>query len=236
LYVGNMNFSSNLFQAGDEKGLLTIDQVDLSTATIEKGDTISSSMALSSKNMEFPTPTGQIESFSDASLDMSIYGMDTDALVSYIQANKELQQNIMSASEDNNAQQQAALASMTNLIPALEKLLQQGLGINVKSSFMSEGAENAVSLDLNLLNDLQFSQLMGFLFAPDETLKNFKGELDVELKKELLEKYPQLAFAVASLPLFVQSDSGASLQARLDSGLIINGQATSVQELQGMFQ
>ena len=231
LYVGNASVLIDNFQGEDEQGQLSFDKLKFDTATIENDNTVSTSLALKADTIKFPSPQGDIEKFSAVSFDLGIYGMDADALVEYSKVSKELQQQMMASANS----EQPPMGSMMSLIPAAEKLMKQGFGFNVKSNFQVDESMNSLALDVSLVKDLQFSEMMTFLFAPDEALQNFRGMLDVQITEALLEKYPQLSFMVSSLPFFEQADNGFSLQVRIDSGLFINGEATSIAELQGMF-
>ena len=236
LYLGEVKLIGKQFKAVDEKGSVALNDFSIDTSTKESGNTISSGMTLNSKSMEFPNQTGQIDTFSDVMFDASMYGMDTEGLIEYLEVNKELQKEILDAGSDSAAQSQIALTSMSKLIPVAEKLLKKGLGMNVKSSFNAGGTKNDLSMDLSLINEMKFSEMMGFLFSPDETLKNFKGNLNVDFKKELLEKYPTLALAVGGVPFFVQTENGVTLNVTLDSVLKMNGEETTVAELQSLFR
>ncbi len=236
LYVGEMTLSGKQLQAEDTKGSVALNDFNIDTSTKESGTTISSSATVNAKSVEFPNQTGQIDTFSELKLDVSMYGLETDALAEYVQANKELQKAVLAAGSDTAAQNEIALTSMSKLIPVAEKLLKKGLGMNAKSSFNSGGTKNDISIDLSLIKEMKFSEMMGFLFSPDETLKNFKGSLNVDLKKELLEKYPALALTVGGVPFFVQTEGGVKLDVELDSVLKVNGEQTTVAELQSLFR
>ncbi len=232
LYVGDVNMSAKSFKASDQKGQVSFNDLVVDTSTKEKGEDVSSEMSLKAATLEIPNQAGETDTFSDILFDAGMSGMKKDALIEYIKANEEMQKAILAG----GAEQNAAAASMTQLIPAAEKLMQKGLGVNLKTSFNSDDVSNSIDFDLNLENSLAFSELMGFLFAPDEMLKNFTGNLKVDLKQELLSKYPILAIGIGSNPLFVQSDKGVTLDVKLDSALTVNGQKTTVAELQSQFR
>ena len=234
LYVGDVNFSGDQFktQGRNANEQMLINDFRVTTSTNESGNTISSIVEMNAKSATIPNQNGGLDSFSDVSMDIGMYDMDTDALAKYIKFNQELQKKIFAS--DNGSQQ--ALSSMAELIPVAEKLLKKDLGIKFNSSAKVDGKASNFVLDLKLINDIQFSQVMGFLFSPDETLKNFKGKVDLELNKTLIEKYPELAFLTASVPVFEQKSDGVVMNVNIDNGLKLNGQETTVQELQGLFR
>ena len=236
LYVGEVNISGKQLKALDPNGELTMNDFSINTSTLESGSTVGSSVNLKAETISFPNQSGGIDSFSDVALDVGLYGMDTEALIEYIKANEEMQKKILASAENGQDANQAGLSSMAELVPALEKMLKNGLGLNLKSSLMVDDQKSDIALDLKLVNDMSFTQAMGFLFSPDETLKNFKGSLNVDIKKELLEKYPPLAFTINSVPFFVQSADGVTLDVSIDSGMKINGETTTVAELQSLFR
>ena len=234
LYVGDVNLSGDQIQLQGKNtdDQMLINDFGVATSTNESGNTISSIAKMNAKNASIPNQSGRLDSFSDVSMDVGMYGMDTDALAEYIKFNQELQKKIFTS--ENGSQQ--ALSGMAELIPVAEKLLKKDLGINFNSSAKVDGKASNFALDLKLLNDMQFSEMMGFLFSPDETLKNFKGKMDLDLNKTLIEKSPQLALLTASLPVFEQKSDGVAMNIDIDNGLKLNGQKTTVQELQGLFR
>lgn len=234
LYVGDVNLSGDQIKlqvkGANEKMLISDFEIESSTS--EAGATISSSAQVNAKSATIPNQNGKSDSFSDVNMSIGVYGMETEALAEYIKFNQEFQKKIFASGDDS----QQALSEMAELIPVAEELLKKDLGINVKSSAKVDGQASNFSLDFKLLNDMKFSQMMGFLFSPDETLENFKGNVDLELNKTLIEKYPQLAFATASLPVFEQKPDSLVMNINIDNGMKLNGQKTTVEELQRLFR
>ena len=233
LYLGDAEMSVDELKISEGDTELSFAKFEIDTAAKEIGDTITSSVALNADNLVVPNQDGSKDEFSKIAMEIDIAGMDTKALIEYTKIVKEMQASFIADGRKKN--NQAGLKALAQLTPVLNDLLKKDLGVNVNSSFKLDGEKNNIGFDLKLLKDMELSEMMVFAFSPDEALKNFKGSVNVDIKKELIEKYPAINLAVASLPLFVQNDEGVTMDLNLDSELKLNGKVTTVAEIMALF-
>lgn len=237
LFLGDVSLTAKKITGSEgNEEIMLVDGFEVKTDTSESADKVSSVMEMKVKSTFFPNQTGGKDSFSNMALDIGVYDLDKNAYVAYLRTYQDMQKKLLANPQSAGGNNQPDLSAMAELVPVLEEMLKENLRIKLNSSFEVDGKASKVLFDVKLLNNIKFSEMTAFLFSPDEALKNFKGNVDVELNKTLTEKYPQLAFMTAGLPIFEKKDDGVELKLAVDNGLKLNGKETTVQELQGLFR
>lgn len=231
LFTGNVVLKGNkieLFNKVNSSGML-LDDFEIKTKAKEKNAALFSTLTFSADSMDISTTADKKNVFSSPSFDFGVSGVNTQAYLEYY----ETMQELYKLYQFKDLTKQAEVSA--KLLPVVEKMLQENLGFSIETSFKLDGKRNKILFDLTLLKNMTLAELSGFIFNPEETLKNFKGNLNIDIKKNLIEKYPQLALSTSKVPAFMQTKKGIELNMELDSGLKVNGKKTSIAELQGLF-
>ncbi len=231
LFIGDFVMDLESFTAEGPLGETTIDSMSVRTETGQSGDNLSSNAVISIK--EIVSAVMPFESVKDLSMAMDINGLDKQAFIEYQKIAQQMQADAMLALEENQ-EQAMPQAQMAQLMPALEKMLKQGLDVSSKVSAELNGENNDVALNFKLLENLSFAQMPQFMTAPDEALKKVNIKLDASLAKQVVDGQPMVAAFIARSPLVSANDNDYALNIALGEEISLNGKSMSFAELQAL--
>ena len=211
----------------DQQQTLSMRGLTMSNALDEKSGKLASKFLLASKAVN-----GAPVAIEDFKMRLAIAGLDSGALLEHQAFIENIQAEILESGEA----EPLALSRVMPMLPILEKMLNQGLGVKVDLNARLDDTPNSLEFDFKLLERTTFSQLTAFMFDPESILKHFDIRLNASLDAGLLDNKLGVGPILAASPMVVADGQTYKTSLQLGAQPALNGEPISIEELQMMIQ
>ena len=207
---------------------MSVSGLKISAALDEKSDKLASKFLLALESIN-----GAPVAIEDFKMRLDTAGLDSAAVLEYQAFIENIQAEILKSLASGEKQPEDLSRAMA-MLPILEKMLNEGLGVKLDLNVRLDDTPNSLDFDFKLLEKTTFSQLTAFMFDPESILKHFDIRLSASLDAGLLDNKMGVGPILAASPLVVADGQTYKTSLKLGVQPELNGEPISIEELQMM--
>ncbi|MEM7359578.1 MAG: DUF945 family protein [Pseudomonadota bacterium] len=222
LAIGDMELTAqDIGMQSDSDGEVQFQGLSMRSVATEQGDTMAIEYGMSLDKVIQTEATEPVD-MNDIELDLQLQGIDMEQLGNFTKKYQELSKL---PPEESNA---ARLTMMSDL----EGLLKSGLKLNTTASANYASEPMYAKLDVELVGNLSLGDFVLLAVNPQGLFSKFKAHMNTQVPKVVLEGNETAMAALASNPLYIESDRSYNSDIELiDNDVTINGNKMSIEEL-----
>ena len=213
--------------AGQQQAM-SVSGLKISAAVDEKNDRLESRLLLALESVN-----GAPVAIKDFKMRLDTVGLDSAAVLEYQALIENIQAEILESLASGEEQPEDLSRAMA-MLPILEKMLNEGLGVKLDLNARLDDTPNSLDFDFKLLEKTTFSQLSAFMFDPESILKHFDIRLSASLDADLLDNKMGVGPILAASPMVVEDGQTYKTSLKLGAQPELNGEPISIEELQMM--
>lgn len=222
-----------------DDGLLLMEELKVSTETLENGDDLEMSYVVEMDSLALHDPADpEPLELTDMQMDFNLQGLN---MVEFAQFSNYMREVAAAAQEsagdesddesDANAQANQN-AQMLSLLPELEDLLTKGLAMDMSLDAGHDGDTTTGKLELTLLQDLALGDFVLLTVQPEAFFRKIDLALFNRIPAAMFEAYEENEQAISSTGLYRKQGDYYEIDVRVsEAGIMLNGQTLSIEEL-----
>ena len=214
----------------DQQQTLSMRGLKMGATLDEKSGKLASKFLLALESID-----GAPVAIEDFKMRLDTAGLDSAAVLEYQAFIENIQAEILKSLESGEAQTPELSRAMP-MLPILEKMLNQGLGVKLDLNVRLDDTPNSLDFNVKLLEKTTFSQLTAFMFDPESILEHFDIRLSASLDADLLDNKLGVGPILGASPLVVADGQTYKTSLKLGAQPELNGEPISIEELQVMIQ